>query len=193
MTRIVKAPDERKREILDTAMELFMEDGYERASLRDIAKRMGITPGLVYHYFDSKQVLFDEAMACYVEECTAEYVRVLRSTDLGFLQKIDALFSAVADEKAMRYHGFFHAQGNEQLHRQLSMRLAEFLLPHLLDALRLAERQEGLRVRDPETLVSFVAYGQIGLMSSRSMPHDESTDRIKEYVRVLVDSQMLKE
>ncbi|MFR1638472.1 MAG: TetR/AcrR family transcriptional regulator [Eggerthellaceae bacterium] len=113
MTRTVKAPEERKCEILDAAMELFIERGYESTSLRDIAKHMGITPGLVYHYFDSKQKLFDEAMTLYVEECTAEYVRVLRSTDLDFRQKVDALFSSVTDEESLRYHDFFHAQGNE--------------------------------------------------------------------------------
>ena len=61
MVRIVKAPDDRRREILDTAMDLFAEKGLEGVSMRDIARRMGTAPGLVYHYFDSKRKLLDEA------------------------------------------------------------------------------------------------------------------------------------
>ena len=190
MTRTVKAPEERKCEILDAAMELFIERGYESTSLRDIAKHMGIAPGLVYHYFDSKQKLFDEAMTLYVEECTAEYVRVLRSTDLDFRQKVDALFSSVTDEESLRYHDFFHAQGNEELHRQLALRLADYLCPHLADALRRSCEREGVAVADPDLLVSFIAYGQIGLMADPAMPDPERLTKIREYIDVLFDSQI---
>ena len=190
MVRTVKAPDDRKREILDTAMALFVERGYESTSLRDIAKHMAITPGLVYHYFDSKQKLFDAAMLQYVEECTADYVRILRSADLKFREKLDALFDAVAGEDSLRYHEFFHSQGNEELHRQLALRLTAYLQPYLADALRQAGAREGLVVKNPETLISFLTYGQVGLMSAHSMPHEESLERIREYIDVLLESQV---
>ena len=35
--RIVKEPEERKQEILETAMRLFYEKGYEKTSIADIA------------------------------------------------------------------------------------------------------------------------------------------------------------
>lgn len=193
MTRIVKDPDDRKREILDTAMALFVERGYENTSLRDIAKHMGITPGLVYHYFDSKQKLFDEAMSRYVEECTADYVATLRSTELTFRQKLDVLFQQVAGEESLQYHEFFHTQGNEDLHRQLSLRLTEYLQPPLLDALKQACTREGFTVRDPETLVSFVTYGQVGIMSAPGMPHEGSLERVQEYIDALFESQVIRD
>ena len=65
-TRIVKDPMERKREILDGAMELFAYNGYEQTSMRDIARHLNISLGLCYRYFDSKQKLFQEAMQQYV-------------------------------------------------------------------------------------------------------------------------------
>ena len=40
--RITKEPEERKQEILDTAMQLFYEKGYEKTSITDIAKAIGI-------------------------------------------------------------------------------------------------------------------------------------------------------
>lgn len=193
VVRTVKAPDDRKREILDTAMSLFVEHGYENTSLRDIAKHMSITPGLVYHYFDSKQKLFDEAMSRYVEECTADYVATLRSSDLTFRQKLDVLFQEVAQEETLQYHEFFHSQGNEDLHRQLSLRLTEHLQPYLLDALKQAALREGFTVRDPETLVSFVTYGQVGIMSAPGMPHEGSLERVQEYIDALFESQVIRD
>ena len=131
MVRIVKAPDDRRREILDTAMDLFAEKGLEGVSMRDIARRMGTAPGLVYHYFDSKRKLLDEAMERYVEECTEGLVNLLRSTDLGFREKVDALYDDIGDERLQRHSDFFHRQGNEGFHRQLSLRLCEHVQPHM--------------------------------------------------------------
>ncbi|HIW75489.1 MULTISPECIES: TetR/AcrR family transcriptional regulator [Gordonibacter] len=190
MVRIVKAPDDRKREILDTAMQLFAERGFHATSLRDIAKHMGITPGLVYHYFDSKQKLFDEAMATYVEDLTAEFVRTLRSTDLDFRQKIEALYEGVANEEPLRYRDFFHRQGNEGFHRQLALQLCAHVQPHLVAALEQARRREGLAVRDPETLASFLLYGHVGIMSAHEDIDEKKLARLREYVETLLKSQV---
>ena len=52
MPRIVKNPDERRRELLVTAMRLFAEEGYDNVSVRAVARAAGVAPGLAYHYFD---------------------------------------------------------------------------------------------------------------------------------------------
>ena len=54
--------DKRKKEIIVAAMQLFSEKGYEQTSMRDIAKSLKVSLGLCYRYFDSKQVLFNEAV-----------------------------------------------------------------------------------------------------------------------------------
>ena len=46
---------ERKKEIIKAAMQLFSEKGYAQTSMRDIARTMGVSLGLCYRYFDSKQ------------------------------------------------------------------------------------------------------------------------------------------
>lgn len=189
VTRIVKAPEDRRREILDTAMDLFAEKGFEGVSMRDIARSMGTAPGLVYHYFDSKRKLLDEAMSCYVEECTAGFVDLLRSTDLGFREKVDALYDDIGDERLQRHSDFFHRQGNEGFHRQLSLRLCEHVQPHMAAALEQARRSEGLVVRDPETLASFLLHGHIGILSAHGDADAQTVARLREYAHVLIDSQ----
>lgn len=48
--------------ILDAAREAFAEHGFEAASLRSIARRAGVDPALVHHYFGTKDGLFAAAM-----------------------------------------------------------------------------------------------------------------------------------
>ena len=72
--RTVKEPEERRREILDAAMRLFAERGYDAVSMRDISRAAGITAGLCYHYFDSKQKLFAAALDVYAHECADAFL-----------------------------------------------------------------------------------------------------------------------
>ena len=67
MPRITKEPAERRQEIIDTAMRLFYEKGYERTSITDIAREMGVAQGLCYRYFASKESIFDTALEQYAD------------------------------------------------------------------------------------------------------------------------------
>ena len=51
---------ERPSEIINAALEIFVEHGYAAAKLDDIAKKAGISKGSLYRYFDSKADLFKE-------------------------------------------------------------------------------------------------------------------------------------
>lgn len=57
MARTPKIVEDRREQILDAAMHVFAEKGFARATNKDIAHRAGITPGLIYHYFESKEAL----------------------------------------------------------------------------------------------------------------------------------------
>ena len=48
---------ERRRAILDAGMRVFAEHGYERASMREIARAAGITTPVIYDHFPSKREL----------------------------------------------------------------------------------------------------------------------------------------
>lgn len=51
---------QRRQAILDTAKSVFEEVGYERASMTEIAARVGGSKATLYNYFDSKEALFLE-------------------------------------------------------------------------------------------------------------------------------------
>jgi AcrR family transcriptional regulator len=48
-----------RKQILDASLVLFSEKGFARTSVRDIAKRAGITDAAIYYHFASKRDLFE--------------------------------------------------------------------------------------------------------------------------------------
>jgi AcrR family transcriptional regulator len=48
--------------ILDAARRTFAEQGYQQATIRDVARLAGVDPALVHHYFGTKQGLFVAAV-----------------------------------------------------------------------------------------------------------------------------------
>lgn len=59
MTRTVKAPDERRSELITAAQQLFYTKGYENTSVSDIVKAVGVAHGTFYYYFDSKMAVVE--------------------------------------------------------------------------------------------------------------------------------------
>ena len=54
-----------KRKIVDSALREFSKNGYMGCSANDICRNGGVSKGIVYHYFDTKELLY---LFC-VEEC----------------------------------------------------------------------------------------------------------------------------
>ena len=51
---------EKKKLIMDVALELFAKNGFHATSISQITKQAGISKGLVYNYFKSKQEILQE-------------------------------------------------------------------------------------------------------------------------------------
>ena len=66
--------------ILDAATQVFFAAGYERTTIRAVASAAGVDPGLVMHYFGSKQELFRQVIdAAPVPEVTGAPEQILAS------------------------------------------------------------------------------------------------------------------
>lgn len=50
----------RRREIMDAAAAVFAKKGYHAATTRDIADSLGMQPGSLYYYFESKEAALEE-------------------------------------------------------------------------------------------------------------------------------------
>lgn len=59
--------DERRQEILDAAKRVFVEKGYDAATINDIATEAGVAAGSIYRYFENKSDLIAAAANSCVE------------------------------------------------------------------------------------------------------------------------------
>ena len=60
-----------KQEILDTALDVFAEKGYDSTILKDISDRLNVTKSALYKHYESKEALWD-ALIDHVEQYYSE-------------------------------------------------------------------------------------------------------------------------
>jgi AcrR family transcriptional regulator len=65
LTRGGRELSERHRDVLRQAMRLIAERGYRGASLRELARRVGVQQPSLYHYFTSKSELVEQIIATF--------------------------------------------------------------------------------------------------------------------------------
>jgi AcrR family transcriptional regulator len=49
--------EETKRKILESALDLFRKQGFEAATMRDVAREAGVATGAAYYYYESKDAI----------------------------------------------------------------------------------------------------------------------------------------
>ena len=59
-----KRPEDRIERLIESATAVFTALGYRRAQMADVAKAMGVAPGTLYLYVESKEALFDLVLRC---------------------------------------------------------------------------------------------------------------------------------
>lgn len=74
--------------ILNTARKLFLQNGYQGTSTRDIAKQIGITQPALYHHFSDKEVIFLEVISQVGGEVRSGINKVLRKDDLDPIDRL---------------------------------------------------------------------------------------------------------
>lgn len=79
---------DRKEAIMKTALEEFATHGYESTSISMIAKKVGVSKGLMYNYFDSKEKLLSSIM----EEGFEEMIPLIDPNKDGVITKEEFIF-----------------------------------------------------------------------------------------------------
>ena len=90
-----RARDEKREAVLRTAVQLFLEQGYHRATLNEVADRLNITKPALYNYFRSKEdILFE----CWVmgQERVEDQIAEIESADENGLATLRMLVRAYA-------------------------------------------------------------------------------------------------
>ncbi|GGT37600.1 TetR/AcrR family transcriptional regulator [Streptomyces purpureus] len=173
-------PGARER-ILEAARELFAERGYDKTSVRGIAKAADVDPALVHHYFGTKDEVFAAAIEVSFEpamvvpallgegaegigERLARFFLSIWENEQTRAPLLAIIRSAVTHETAAKVlRGFVLRRLLERIAAELDVPdpkfRAELAASHMLGIamLRYVLRMEPLASADPETIVAMVA------------------------------------
>lgn len=97
--RFRRRKDERPAEITEAAFEVFAEKGYAAARVQEVARRAGVSKGLMYLYFKTKEELFKavirsvvvrrvDALLANIETSTSSSEEFLRGPFADFMKQI---------------------------------------------------------------------------------------------------------
>ncbi|WP_187647612.1 TetR/AcrR family transcriptional regulator [Nitrosophilus labii] len=82
--------EQRKIEIMDTALKLFSTDGFYAVTIADIAKELGMSVGNIYNYFSSKDALAKE-LIMYISKILGSNIRQINMEKISAKEKIEKI------------------------------------------------------------------------------------------------------
>jgi len=100
---IAKDHDQKRGQILKSAAKVFATEGFDRASMSQLARECGISKANIYHYYDSKDALLFDILDTYL----AELRERICGLDLTGLSPEDQLRKMVS-EILLAYEGMDH-------------------------------------------------------------------------------------
>lgn len=161
--------DERKEQIIDAALKVFAKRGIIGTKMSMIAVEAGISQGLLYRYFKSKDELFTTLVRGASEEAASEMEKAYQSPGAP-TEKIRTFTEHVLDEEGQLYWMLMHqartSDGvpieSKQLIKQYSMETyVDQLEPLFIEGQKEGEIAAG----DPRKMISFFLMVLSGLMT----------------------------
>lgn len=120
MVRIVKAPNERKEEIIQCACQLFLTQGYDKTTMKDVMDNLQIAKGTIYHYFRSKEELLEAVIETIAEHDYEKLRGSLAKSQGNSLEKLMILATAQQTESHDEILlAELHKPGNAGMHIRL--------------------------------------------------------------------------
>ena len=110
----------KRAEILSAALTLFLENGYEKTSVRMISKEVGCEVGLVYYYFKTKEEVFEQALSSYFSETEEEIEELCKKIEFSTEKNLEK-FTNYIEAKAEVYRKAF----SESVHLSVRTMICE--------------------------------------------------------------------
>lgn len=132
-----KEAEERKKEILDVAEELFTTKGYDNTSTADILERVGIARGTLYYHFKSKEEILDALIDRIMQEIVYN-VKVALSGNVTAPQKIILFIGAMKVDSAIgkEITEYAHKPQNALMHQKIQNSLLSVVTPIVAEILK---------------------------------------------------------
>lgn len=162
-----KEPEVRKSELLDAAQKLFVEKGYAKTTVTDILNVHGLSKGVFYYYFKSKEEVMDAIIQRMVDDMTAHAKRIVANPDMTPPQKIAAILMGqgqseemLKDKETMTRQ--FHEVQNAEMHQKSLALSIKCLAPVMAEVLKEINGANTCSTEYPQETIAFLlAAGQV--------------------------------
>lgn len=96
----MKLDSQKRKTILDAALEEFAEHGYDKASTNRIVQKAKIGKGMLFYYFNTKKELFHYLIGFAIDYINDEYINKIDERESDFIEK----YKQAAKIKLRSYH-----------------------------------------------------------------------------------------
>ena len=196
MKREVKPPEVRKKELIAAALKCFSENGYENTSVRDILKEVGGEVGMFYHYFKSKDEVFELAIDYYLDEFISDCSEICRDDSVTFQESLNFLI-ALQYASIMTFKETWSSDCHWSIQNGIYRRTLERLIPHveilITNAINKNEMSLKIKKLDIHDVTLFLVFGISGVLQGADDKNEELNKK-QATIRSLVNRFfMLKE
>jgi AcrR family transcriptional regulator len=182
--RVTKAPDVRRKELVEAAEKLFRENGWEQTSVSDIVRKVGVAQGTFYYYFKSKDEVLDAVLEHYLKDHLERAVREILSDDsIDAMQKLQRIVNATLtfQKEDRNLIEFLHADRNMVSHQKYMVKVRDVFVPLITEALEEGIREGFFTISYPRETVELllVMFAYLHDSVALSHPEEEYERRIK--------------
>lgn len=170
MSRIVKKPDERRQELIEIATRQFINQGYEKTSIRSIVKDANGKIGMFYHYFSSKEEIFEAVLKEFNTDYVASINQIVNENkDADILTLLEYIFLDL-NRSLQEYGGILPKEANTSLLTILHQSTMHALHPIFCELIVNYIKQGEINPPKVEThlLVDFLLFGMSAIIHDRS-------------------------
>lgn len=130
MTQKTNTEISRREAILSAALPLFLENGYEKTSVRMIANKVGCEVGLVYYYFSTKDDVFENALALYFEDQEKTLTEITEKTKKDASLFLESLFTYF-EKEAPAFAKTFNENVHWTIRFAVRAKFVDLIRPHM--------------------------------------------------------------
>jgi len=164
-----------REEIITAAIDMFYEHGYQKASLRDIARKVGVTQAAIYYHFRNKE----EILYTIIERFSNDLFFTLKSCLSGNRDPLEKLKNAISEHvisiKTKRKGAKIIIEDKRFLSGELNKLVKEKeKVVYNLYRSQLEELQKNMRIRECDlTAATFGILGMINWLYHWYRPEKE--------------------
>ncbi|MBU5468452.1 TetR/AcrR family transcriptional regulator [Virgibacillus sp. MSJ-26] len=157
-----KIREERMIQIEASALVTFAKNGYQRTKMSMIAQEAGVSEGLIYRYYESKEQLFIKIVEGLMEESSRE-IHLLNKIDGTPLEQIKFLTEKMLDEQSKIGFMFIEqAKKEDEVPKRATELMMSYTNQNLIDYLvpifKEGQEQGELIADDPRKVLSWYFY-----------------------------------